>query len=213
LHDELRDRGFSVVAVALDDSADAVRPFVENITMPVLLDREHLLAELLAISNVPTVVWIDENGRIVRPNASEFGTDTFIEFTGISGEGHKQQIRDWVDRGVVPSDGDRESEPVEDLSVDEVAARLHFRMATHLLRDGDEAGAARHFDSAIDLAPLDFTIARAAMPLRGGNPFGEEFFALYERWQAAGSPYHGIRPTRPSDPPTTSDGDEITNSP
>jgi hypothetical protein len=82
---------------------------------------------------------------------------------------------------------------VDDLSADEVAARLHFRMATHLRRRGDETAAARHFDTAIGLAPLDFTIARAAMPLRGGNPFGEEFFALYEQWQAAGSPYHGLR--------------------
>jgi hypothetical protein len=178
-----------------------VRPFVDGITMPVLLDREHLLTELLAISNVPTVVWIDENGRIVRPNAAEFGTDTFIEFTGISGEGHKQQVREWVDQGIVPHDAAETSSAVDELSADEVAARLHFRLATHLRRVGDDAAAARHFDAALDLAPLDFTIARAAMPLRGGNPFGEEFFALYEQWQAAGSPYHGMRrqPSQPAD--------------
>ncbi|MEC8766999.1 MAG: redoxin domain-containing (seleno)protein, partial [Actinomycetota bacterium] len=45
---------------------------------------------------------------------------------------------------------------------------------------------------AIELAPLDFTIARASMPLRGGDPFGEEFFELYQKYQDAGSPFHGI---------------------
>ena len=35
----------------------------------------------------------------------------------------------------------------------------------------------KHFDYAIELAPLDFTIARASMPLRGGDPFGEEFLS------------------------------------
>ena len=64
MHDELQQQGFSVVAIAFDDSADAVRPFTEGITMPVLLDREHLISELLAISNVPTVVWVDADGRI-----------------------------------------------------------------------------------------------------------------------------------------------------
>lgn len=161
--------------------------------MPVLLDQQHLLTELLAISNVPTVVWVDESGRIVRPNANEFGTDTFVEFTGVSGEPHKQQVRDWVNDGVMPTDvGDSTSTVVGDLSDDEISARLHFRLATHLQRNGDAAGAERHFEQAIEFAPLDFTISRAAMPLRGGNPFGDEFFALYERWQAAGSPYHGI---------------------
>src|SRR5664280_3793204 len=55
LHDELQPFGFTVVAVAIDDSADDVRPFVEGITMPVLYDPNHVLTELYAISNVPTV--------------------------------------------------------------------------------------------------------------------------------------------------------------
>jgi hypothetical protein len=66
-----------VIAVAIDQSADNVRPFTDGITMPVLYDRHHLVTELYAIPNVPTVVWIDESDRIVRPNAEAFGTDTF----------------------------------------------------------------------------------------------------------------------------------------
>ena len=31
------------------------------------------------------------------------------------------------------------------------------------------------------------------MPLRGQDPFGESFMALYEDWKAKGSPYHGVR--------------------
>ena len=41
------------------------------------MDQDHLLTELYAISNVPSVVWIDENNMIARPAAAEFGTDTF----------------------------------------------------------------------------------------------------------------------------------------
>jgi hypothetical protein len=143
------------------------------------------------------VIWVDERDRIVRPNAAEMGTDTFVEFTGVSSEGHKEQVRAWVRDGVLPDDASATEDAVGDLDEDEVRARLHFRLAVHLRRAGDDAAAERHFDAAIALAPLDFTISRAAMPLRGQNPFGSEFMELYETWQRAGSPYHGIvRPPR-----------------
>ncbi len=179
--------------MAIDEAVDAVRDLAEGITYPVLMDPDHLLTELYAISNVPAVVWIDEHGRIARPNANEFGTDMFSEFTGRTRDGHFDQIRAWVREGVVPDDASSE---IADLDDDELAARLHFRLAAHLQRSGDEQGAARHFDAAAELAPLDFTVVRAAMPLRGGDPFGEEFFKLLEQYQAAGSPFHGINPGR-----------------
>ena len=159
-----------------------------------MLDREHVLTELYAISNVPTVVWIDEHDRIVRPNAVAFGTDMFKDFTGVEAAPHMDLVRHWVTNGTVP-DYDA---AVGDLTEEEVKARLHFRIAAHLRRRGDEDGARRHFAEAGRLAPYDWTIRRAALPLTGGDPFGQEFFTMYEEWQAAGSPYHGLPATRTS---------------
>ena len=154
-----------------------------------LVDADHHLTELYAISNVPTVIWVDEEDRIVRPNAAEFGTDIFTELTGIHCEDHFELVRAWVGDGQVPEDA---SHTVADLTVDEVTARLHFRLAAHARRVGLTDVADSHFDQAAELTPLDFTVVRAAMPLRGGNPFGQEFFDLYGAYKEAGSPYHGI---------------------
>ena len=192
----MHDLGFSVIAVAIDESVDDVRPWVDGITMPVLIDPQHVLTELYAISNVPTVVWIDEDDRIVRPNGVAFGTDTFKEFTGVEAGPHLDAIRHWVRDGVVTISEDAARPAVVDLSDDEVAARLHFRIAAEPRRAGDDATARRHFDRATALAPDDWTIRRAAMPLMGDDPFGEKFFAMYTEWQEAGSPYHGLQATK-----------------
>ena len=48
---------------------DASRPFIEaaHPTHPSLLDPTHQLDALLGVVNIPSVVWIDEQGIIVRP--------------------------------------------------------------------------------------------------------------------------------------------------
>jgi hypothetical protein len=183
-----------VIAVAIDENIDVVAPLAQGITYPVLVDTEHRLPELYAVNNVPTVMWIDEADRIVRPNANEFGSDMFTELTGIRCEDHMAQVRAWIKDGTVPDDADFE---VPDLNADEISARLHFRIAVHARRAGLDNVAKRHFDRARELAPHDFTIVRAAMPLTGIDPFGPAFFELYGVFEAAGAPYRGIRRPRP----------------
>jgi tetratricopeptide (TPR) repeat protein len=59
-----------VVTVSLELSGpDASRPFIEAAAAehPSLLDPEHRLDALFGVVNVPNVIWIDEQGMIVRP--------------------------------------------------------------------------------------------------------------------------------------------------
>ena len=183
-----------VIAVALDESADLIEPFMEGITLPVLLDREHTLSETYAITNVPSVVWIDEDDHIVRPNSVIFSNDMFKEFTGAESGPHLDALRAWVHDGTAPMTDAEARDAVPDLSDDEVRARLHFRVAVEARRRGDDDLARRHFVRAGELAPMDFTVRRAAMPLMGEDPFGSDFMELFGEWQAAGSPFHGLPP-------------------
>ncbi len=200
LHDELAPFDFSVIAVAMDQAAEDVTPYCEGITMPVLYDSQHILSELYAISNVPTVVWIDEEETIVRPNGYAFGTDLFREITGFEASPHLDQVRRWARDGVVPISEQEARSAVEDLSDDEVLARLHFRVAAEAHRRGDQDVTRAHLAEAADLAPDDLTIWRAAMPLMGEDPFGPGFMARYEEWQQQGSPYHGLPAVRSAEP-------------
>lgn len=179
-----------MIAVAVDEDLDKLRPLAEGITYPVLVDADHVVTELYAISNVPTVVLIDADDTIVQPNWNAYSTDTFKDFTGVDSTAQLDRIRAWVRDGVAfpPVEPDT----IGDLSPDEEQAKLWWRIALHHRDAGDEAAAARAWDRAAELAPHDWTIRRAMLPLRGGDPFGNEFFTLAAEFEAAGRPYHGI---------------------
>jgi peroxiredoxin len=191
LVDELAEFGLKVYAVAVDEDAEKVRRFTNAFNAPVMIDRHHVVSEAYAMSNVPTVVWIDEKGQVALPNSLAFGTDTFSDFTGVQSGPHLDAVRAWVRTGALPEVA---SDIVSDLSGDEIDARLHFRLAAAWRRHGRVDEAAKHFAIASELAPFDWTVRRAAMPLTGRDPFGQEFLDLYDQWQGNGAPYHGVRP-------------------
>ena len=84
LHDELSPLGLTVITVALDKSIDDARPWIEAArpTHPSLIDTDYALADLYNIVNVPTVLWIDEEDRIVRPNDVHFVDETYTSVHG-----------------------------------------------------------------------------------------------------------------------------------
>ncbi len=183
LHEELGPKGFLPITVALDSGPDAARPFIERAapTHPALVDPEHRVADLFHMINVPTMVWIDEEGRIVRPNDQQFGTDLFVQLTGKPSAPFLAALRAWVHegRGALGADEVRDQQLLP--TAEHQLARAEFRLAWHLHRHGKAAAAEPHFLRAGALAPNDWTIRRAQLPIRGIDPMtSEEFLALWQ---------------------------------
>jgi hypothetical protein len=192
MYQELRDLGFTVITVALDKNVDAARPWIEKAqpTHPALVDTGHLLADLYNIVNVPTILWIDERGRIVRPNDVAFGTDTFKHITGLTAARHLGALRAWV-RGEAPAMTAEAARRLQSLPTpDDQHARAEFGLGQWLWAAGRQEAAERHFLRGGQLAPHDFTIRRGTMPMRGIDPMGPEFRQMLQDWVGRGRPYY-----------------------
>jgi peroxiredoxin len=193
LQDELADEGLRLFSVALDDDPEDSRPWIEagHPTYPVAVDTAHVTAERYGITNVPSVVWVDEDDNVVKPPTIAPGDDQFVEFTKIESEQHHEALRRWVRDGVLPESANADAHERSDAEQRALAQR---RVAAHLQRRGDTSAAKKHLAAAQELAPWDWTVRRGGIALTGGDPFlGEEFTSFWEEWDAAGRP--GYTPT------------------
>lgn len=191
IHEELAPDGLVVITIAIDRSADDARPFIQRAkaTHPSLIDTEHRLADLYNMVNVPTVVWIDERGSIVRPQDVHYVSNELASITKFHNRKPLAALRAWVSDDApaypgdvladtkVPSDGDQE-------------ARAAFALAWWLAQQGRADAAERWFVRAGELAPHDFTIRRGSMPIRGIDPAGPAFFQMVGEWASRGNSYY-----------------------
>ncbi len=191
-----KDQGFTVIAVALDQP-EAARPWIEAAlpSYPSLIDRDHHVADLYNLVNVPQAVWIDEDGRIVRPPHTAGSTDgfralnrsTFTLPDDVVAERNRVKQRyldalhDWARHGAASRHALDETSAAARLSLpDPAIAEAHawFRLGQQLLRNGHGDEAARHFARASQLHPESWAVWRqtAAKDARG-LAAGPEFWA------------------------------------
>lgn len=204
LHDELKDHGFTVLAVALDEP-EAARPWIEAAKpgYPCVIDREHHVADLYHLVNVPQAAWIDEAGRLVRPPETAGTTDAFramdrrtfampeaaaAERVRVK-ERYLDAVRDWARRGAASVHALDEARAAAKIAApDDAVAEAHarFRLGQHLRRQGQLEEARRWLDEATRLHPDSWAMWRQAADkdargLAAGPAFWARVDALGDR--------------------------------
>jgi len=191
LQSELHPQGLEIVSVALDTGgAQAARPWIEAAqpTFVCLIDQAHVVDELFGIVNVPSGVWIDEEGMIVRPpetayprrpsfldrelpvgaTPDEITRITEVKKLRVEADPYIAALRDWAAHGpesrfaLAPAEVVRRSRP---RPVAEATAAAHFELGQHLHRSGRSDDAVEHFRAAYRLQPDNWTYKRQAWSL------------------------------------------------
>ncbi len=227
LYEELKGRGFEIVAVALDTGGKAAveskirgdwlgESFEGKPRMGwsddlwgrmapaeylCLIDEEHLVADLYGMTNVPMAVWIDEEGRIVRPTESAGVSDTAgkrdpktleLPAEDLAHLEHNRMVyynavRDWALKGpeseyaLAPDEIRRRIRRPSD---SDARAAAHARIGRHLFGVGDHEASRRHFEEATRLCPEKWNYRRQSMVLEpalvGELNSGPEYWAARE---------------------------------
>ena len=206
LYDELKDEGFMVVAVAQESrGADHARPWIEQSKSSYwqLIDTDHRLSDLYNLVNVPQAIWIDEQGRIVRPPETAGSSDHFrrmdLETRTMAPEdqaarlavrqAYLDAVREWVKSGrhALTADAARAGLPKVTPEIAEAHAR--FRLGVWLRAHGNRIEGDRQMSTASSLHPDSWSMWRQAADLdEVGKASGPGF---WRRVQALGDkPYY-----------------------
>ena len=168
-----------VIAVALDSREGDALPWIEaaHPSYVTLIDREHRLADLYNMVNVPQAVWIDEQGVVVRPTETAGAYEGFrqmdratrqlpeaaVRTTAAAKAIYLDAIRDWVRNGNASEhafDAARARSHVP-RPTDEIArAHVAFRLGQYLIRAGRATEGDRWLEEASRLHPDSWCIWR-----------------------------------------------------
>ena len=197
LYEELAGLNFMIIAVAMDSREGDPLPWIEAAkpTYVSVIDRDHRLAELYGVVNVPQAIWIDEKGRIVRPAETAGAYEGFRKMNRATREMPEEvarttaqarttyldAIRDWVRRGDASEHAFRPEQArahLPALSEDVVTAHAMFRLGQFLIRRGEREEGDRWLREASRRHPESWCIWRQRA---GVNEQG--FAALPDFWQ------------------------------
>jgi hypothetical protein len=198
LYRELKDHNFEIVSVAEDTGGVRVAGPVITAAKPeytVLIDPQHLVTRLYNMVNVPTAVWIDEQGRIVRPNEVAYVDNRFQLLHGLDAAPYLDGIRDWVKNGarspfVLSESALRARMKPQDATQAQAAAE--FGLAEYLYRTQRAADAIPHYKEAQRLHPASWNYKRQAWSLGNADrDYGTNFWKEVQK--LGGKPYYEPR--------------------
>jgi tetratricopeptide (TPR) repeat protein len=185
IYQQLKKRNFEIVAVAQDtNGVKDAGPWITaaNPSYTALIDEKHLVSKIYNMINVPTGVWIDEQGKIVRPNEVAFVDDRFKNFSGLDSMPYLNALRDWTEKGSQSEYAMSEERLREKLTVDNpdiILASAEFGLGEYLYKAGHLNEAIPHFKEAQRLNPKSWNYKRQAYALSDpkrdyGTTFTEE---------------------------------------
>jgi len=170
-YQQQKDKNLEIISVAQDTGGvkDAGQWITAaHPTFTALIDEKHLVSKLYNMVNVPTGVWINERGRIVRPNEVAFVDDRFKPFTGMDSAPYLNALKDWLEKGSKSEYAMSEDQLKQKLNSQDPNIALgvaEFGLGEQLYKSGHGAEAIPHFKEAQRLNPKSWNYKRQAWAL------------------------------------------------
>jgi hypothetical protein len=147
-----------VIGVAEDTGGEAAAgEFIDaaNSTYVHIIDPAHTISALYNLVNVPSTVWIDEQGQVVRVDEGSYAAKHEMPGISFGRDDYINLVRDWVEKGsdsqYVKDNKARQHLRVE--TADEALAEANFNLGVYFQQAGERDKASSYMQTAAKLNP------------------------------------------------------------
>ena len=185
---------FEIISVAQDTGGEAdAGPIFDaaNVSYTEIIDVNHHISALYNLVNVPSGVWIDEEGRIARINEGTyakthmngaFGTDEYVPI-----------VRDWVANGADSEyvwDSERVEGSIIERTPEAERAQPTFRLGSYFFQNDNDEKAEQYWTLAQELDPTSWNYLRQDLLYEEGGSAGPEWQQRRQEVESNGGSYY-----------------------
>ncbi len=166
VYEDIDDDNFVLISAAQDTGGEKATGKIfdaAKVTYTAIIDEDHTISTLFNLVNVPSGIWIDEDGQIVRINEGtyaakhklgtfEFGTDAYVP-----------AVRDWISKGADSAfvwSPEEVARNIIQRTPDAQRAEPAFKLGVYFHRQGNEDLANRWWEESQKLNPDSWNFHR-----------------------------------------------------
>ena len=190
MQEELEDQNFVIIAAAQDTEGwaaagewyDRAEP-----TYVALVDVQHRVSSLYNLVNVPSAVWVDEQGQVVRINEGTYTQTYNFGDLSFGTDQYAPAVRDWAMNGADSKfvwTPEEVTGKIRSRSSNEELAEPNFKLGVYFHEAGDETLANTYWERAEELFPDSWNYARqdwSFTPEEAGANWSAKFDGLGDR--------------------------------
>mgnify|MGYP001163638699 CR=1 FL=1 len=200
VYEEINDPNFVLICVAEDTGGEAAAGPIFDAAQPTFIqvvDPDHIVSSAFNFVNVPSSVWINEKGRIVRIDE---GTYSKIHSMGEGQEAitfgndvYTPALKDWVAKGEKSKFVQSAKEVtgnIREHTFDQMKADAAFRLANFFRLHGRKEKAEKYWKMCQELNPDSINFIRQNLTLTKEGSAGETFMQVMGEYVSQGKDYY-----------------------
>lgn len=198
VYSDLADENFVIIAAAQDTGGETVAGRwydAAKASYVTLVDENHTISSLYNLVNVPSAVWIDESGKVIRVDEGAYATTHKMGEFEFGRDDYAPMVKDWVLKGKDSVYASGNQLPDLNRNTEKALAEPNFKLGVYFHRQGIEDKANHYWQVAQHLNPDSWNYHRqdwSFTPEEAGANWTRKFQAL------EGKPYY--RPIKSLDP-------------
>ena len=194
IYEELKSENFEIISVAQDAGGEEAAGYIfddANVSYTAIIDVNHQISSLYNLVNVPSGVWIDEEGKIMRINEGTYAKEHMNGAWGTND--YVPIVRDWVAKGADSEyawDRNKVRESIVQRTPEAERAQPAFRLGGYYFTNDNDEKAEKYWTMAQELDPTSWNYLRQDLLYEEGGSAGPEWRARRDQVEGSGGNYY-----------------------